>query len=218
MENVKDYIIDNSTSDFANVIEIILNDEKINDCLKMLNDYDEYTFIHSINVAKLCLEIGVDANLKQNEIINLVCAALLHDMGKCMIDENIINKTDKLSKEEYEIVKQHPVLGKQIINNIGSLNQTVLDTVLHHHENWNGTGYPLGLCENEISLYASILHVCDVYDALTSKRSYKKAFSIEESTEIIKNNSGKMFDPFVVNIFLEYIEKIKDQNECRKKI
>jgi len=140
-------------------------------------------------------------------------AAPLHDIGKVGIPDHILKKPGPLNKEEYEIMKRHSVIGKQIIENAMKNNkdnrflQIAYNIAYYHHERWDGSGYPRGLKKEEIPLEARMMALVDVYDALISQRYYKKSFSYEESNKIIIKGSGTHFDPILVGAFVE----IKDQ-------
>jgi len=145
----------------------------------------------------------------------VVPSAKLHDVGKITISDLILNKPGKLSPEEFEIMKTHAIEGEKIIDKI--IEQTEDDAFLihaklfagHHHERWDGLGYPHGLKGEEIPLQGRIMAIADVYDALTSERPYKKAFSHERSTEIIMENVAKQFDPKIAKIFFDVNDKFK---------
>jgi putative two-component system response regulator len=145
----------------------------------------------------------------------VVHSAKLHDVGKITISDLILNKPEKLSVEEFEIMKTHAIEGEKIIDKI--IEQTEEDAFLkhaklfagYHHERWDGLGYPRGLKGEDIPLQGRIMALADVYDALTSERPYKKAFSHEHSTEIIMENLGKQFDPNITKIFFNVKDKFK---------
>ena len=149
----------------------------------------------------------------------LITAAVLHDVGKIKISDLILNKPARLTQEEYEIMKTHSSLGENIVEIIlgkhtdKELLQISRDVAKHHHEKWDGTGYPSGLRENDIPLAARIMAVADVFDALISKRIYKDQMPMEVAFEIIKKESGKQFDPEIIEIFLSQQEKIQQYLE-----
>jgi len=145
----------------------------------------------------------------------LIPSAQLHDVGKIVVSDMILNKTDKLTDEEFEIIKTHSTEGERIINEI--IGKTEEDDFLiyarrfagSHHEKWNGKGYPRGLKEEEIPLEGRIMAVADVYDALVSERPYKQAFTHEKAVEIITNDAGTHFDPTIVKVFLTVAEDFR---------
>ncbi len=129
-------------------------------------------------------------------------AGLMHDVGKIGISDSILHKPSKLTEEEYGIIKEHPSKSAEIIGQIRDLDKDIIAGVLHHHERWDGRGYPKGLAGQNIPKIARILAVADAYDAMTTTRPYRKAFTIEEANEELKKNSGIQFDPQVVKAFL----------------
>ena len=155
-------------------------------------------------------------------IEDIAMAAVLHDIGKVGISDSILNKPGKLTDEEYEIMKTHVIIGKEILettygNKISNIIlQYAKDIIYHHHEKYDGTGYPEKLKGEEISVIVRNMTLIDVYDALANKRVYKPAMPYEEIEEYIKEQSGKAFDPKIVNIFFLVKDKLKDINESIK--
>lgn len=171
---------------------------------------DHYTFQHSQNVAYYAAELAKAAGMSQ-EVVGIVReAGLLHDIGKIGVPEHILNKPDKLSKEEYGIIKSHVEKAVDIIRNLPSLDY-VIPAVLSHHERYDGKGYPRRLAGDTIPVTGRILCIADSFDAMTSIRNYKKAVSKETALEILKNEAGKHFDPMLVDVFVEQIESGKIQ-------
>ena len=169
---------------------------------------DPYTRGHSERVTRYAVSIAEALKLSEEEIKIIQDAGFLHDIGKIGISENIIGKTGKLTLEEYEIIKQHPVIGERIIAPIKFL-QAVKSLVRHHHEWYDGTGYPDGLTGEEICLGARILAVADAFDALTSTRPYHKRSTIREAALEIQRGANKQFDPNIVEIFLDALKNNK---------
>ncbi|MBU0617706.1 MAG: HD-GYP domain-containing protein [Planctomycetes bacterium] len=165
---------------------------------------DHYTSGHSERVGYLARLIGRRMRVPANELQVLEMSSLLHDVGKIGIPEGILCKPGKLTKEEYDIIKNHPRMGHEILTPIASFGG-VLDGVLHHHENPDGSGYPEGLGGDEIPLFARIIHVVDVFDALTSTRSYRVAFSPEQACDILRKEAGTKLDAEVVAVFLDMV-------------
>jgi putative two-component system response regulator len=136
-------------------------------------------------------------------------AAPMHDIGKIGIPDAILLKPGSLTFEEFEQMKQHTVIGAQILSNSSSpLLQLAHKLAIEHHEKWDGTGYPNGLKGEEISIEGRIVAIADVFDALTSKRPYKDAWGVQETVEHIRKQSGKHFDPLLVDLFIDNIDKI----------
>jgi putative nucleotidyltransferase with HDIG domain len=180
---------------------------------------DENTYQHVKRVAEYSriLARGYGLDLKEQDIISK--AAPLHDIGKIGIKDEVLLKTDRLTEEEFNIMKQHPTIGYKILSNsdhpylkAGSI------IALDHHEKWDGSGYPNGKKGEEISLYGRIVAVADVFDALTAERPYKKPWPLAETMTFIIENSGKIFDPKVVDVFLENYESIFEYYEETKHI
>lgn len=156
---------------------------------------------HNRRVAQLAVLLGQKMGLTELELTDLRRGALLHDIGKLSIPEHILNKTGELTREEYEIVKTHTLLGAAILRPMSFLKRASV-VAESHHERWDGTGYPYGLRGTEIPLLARISAVAGVYDALTSERSYKSAWSKAEALAHIGQGAGKAYDPQVVDALL----------------
>jgi putative nucleotidyltransferase with HDIG domain len=165
---------------------------------------DPYTHGHSRRVALYAVAIGKQLDLSPAELADLELASLLHDVGKIGTSEAVLNKPGKLSPREYEHMKQHVVEGAEIVGHVEAMRKLV-PIILHHHERYDGHGYPRGLAGEEIPLGARILAVADAFDAMTSSRPYRPAMSIEQAVEEIKANRGTQFDPSVVDAFLRYL-------------
>jgi len=159
-----------------------------------------WTAGHSERVTKYAEAIGRSLNLNDDQMRVLSISAILHDIGKIAVPEQILDKQGKLSKEEYDVVKKHPKTGADILAHIPSY-ETILYGVLHHHEHWDGTGYPNGLTEKNIPLFARIICVADAYDALTDERPYRKAWTKEQALQFLDQQKEKMFDPEIVDVF-----------------
>jgi HD-GYP domain-containing protein (c-di-GMP phosphodiesterase class II) len=161
-----------------------------------------WTAGHSERVTKFAEAIGKGLNFNEDEIRALTISAILHDIGKIAVPEQILDKPGKLTDEEFDIVKKHSQAGADIISSIPSY-EIILPGILHHHERWDGTGYPKGLGEKNIPLFARIICIADVYDALTEDRPYRKAWSREEVRQFFEEQKEKMFDAELVDIFLK---------------
>lgn len=169
---------------------------------------DHYTHSHSENVIKYAVAIASEMGLsvKDIELIREACA--LHDLGKIGVEDNILAKPTHLSEAEWEQIKRHPDIGAQILEPLTFLGG-VIDLVRQHHEHYNGSGYPQGLKGEDILLGARIIHVADAYEAMRAARAYRKIpLTQEEAIQEIKKNSGKQFDPKVVEAFLRIADKL----------
>ena len=163
---------------------------------------DPYTQKHSINVSELSRKIG--KRMKLDSLDNLELSAELHDVGKVFIQLSLLNKKSKLSSKEFVVIKKHPVHGAELLENIKDFDEVRLG-VLHHHEKFDGTGYPNQLKGEEIPLFAKIIHIADVYDAISSDRPYRDAYTKEKVISIMKNGRGTSFDPDILDVFFEVI-------------
>ncbi|MEI6862856.1 MAG: HD-GYP domain-containing protein, partial [Candidatus Omnitrophota bacterium] len=154
--------------------------------------------------------------LSLEDIENIRQASILHDLGKVGVSDKILHKKTKLTKREFDEIKRHPQIAADIIRPVHFLHD-IIPLILYHHERWDGKGYPSGLMGPEIPIGARIISVADVYQALTSKRPYRKAFSESEAIRMIKEGYGTQFDPEVVNVFMKVIGKEKRDNKKDKK-
>ncbi|MGL5645301.1 HD domain-containing phosphohydrolase, partial [Cetobacterium sp.] len=170
------------------------------EAVNQFNDLETGNHIKRLNLYSELLANKLGCNKKFCEEIGRV--ASLHDVGKIGIDRSILKKPGKLNEEEFKIIKEHPKIGYEIIKKSG-VSIMAENIARYHHEKWDGEGYPCGLKGLEIPLEARIISVVDVYDALRQKRVYKDGFTHEKAIEIIRNESGKSFDPSIVKIFLE---------------
>jgi putative nucleotidyltransferase with HDIG domain len=170
---------------------------------------DPHTFQHSQRVSKYAVQLARRLNLPEVDVQLIGSAARIHDLGKVTIPTNILQKTGKLTAEEFEVVKGHPAEGAKLVENL-SLYQQGLDLILHHHERFDGTGYPSGLKENSIPLGARVICVADAFDAMTSDRPYRKAMSLDNAILELKGGMGTQFDPYLASAFINYLEETTD--------
>jgi putative nucleotidyltransferase with HDIG domain len=168
-----------------------------------LEHRDGETKGHTNRVTTMALRIAELMGLDEGHMQALRWGAYLHDIGKITTPDSILRKPGKLDAEEWVIMRAHVMFGHSLALQLGFLPDGVLDLILYHHERWEGGGYPKGLRREEIPLLARIFAVCDVYDALTSDRPYKRAWSHEEAVHEIEAQSGRHFDPTVVEAFLQ---------------
>jgi diguanylate cyclase (GGDEF)-like protein/PAS domain S-box-containing protein len=169
---------------------------------------DHYTGEHVEKTVHYATEIAGGLRLSREEIELVKQAAMLHDLGKIGISENILQKRAPLTEKEFEMIKKHPQIGADIIRPIQFL-RSLIPFIFYHHERWDGKGYPSGVKGEEIPIGARIIAIADVYQALISDRPYRKAYSQKEAVKIIKSGSGNQFDPRITNIFLEILKKDK---------
>ena len=162
---------------------------------------DHETGTHNIRVAYMSSIFGEVLNLPQQELQALMKGAFLHDIGKITIQDRILLKNAALTDDEWEVMKTHAILGKKFIEDLPWF-KDALDVIVHHHEKFDGSGYPSALQAEEIPLNARIFAIIDVFDALLSPRPYKKAFSYEKTVKILEEVKGTHFEPLLLEKFL----------------
>lgn len=222
--NIKiDPVLDNKNDKIDSII-IMISDvtEETNLKLKLENTYlsglealaslvdakDIYTGEHSKNVSKyvsiICENISCDVNSERDKV---KIAATFHDIGKIGIPDYILKKEGKLTQAEYEIMKTHPVIGCDVIKKIDGFND-ISDIIRHHHERWDGNGYPDGLKGNEIPFGSQIISIADAFDAIISDRVYRKSKGINIAIKILNEERGKQFNPELVDLFIKNIDLV----------
>lgn len=205
-EAVAEYDVDKTFSAAHHLVdELIANADILENGYHILRAYDENTCTHSVSVAVNALTMGITLGLNIVRLNNLGAGGMMHDIGKSRIPIEILNKSGELNDEERLMMQNHPQYGYDILSTDILIPSAVRAIVLQHHENWDGTGYPKHTKEHEIYALASIIHICDVYDALVSKRAYKKAFSYKDTIEYMKSQSGTMFNPYYLKYFLSCV-------------
>lgn len=179
-------------------------------CVVRLSQYDRALFNHSVNVALLSLVVGIIKykNLKKHS--ELFTAALLHDYGKIFISKEILQKPGTLTKEEWKQIEQHSIIGYIYLKQYTCLSGNILYGVLDHHEKINGSGYMLCKDGNNISEYAKIIAIADVYDSMTSDRVYRKKLTKKAAIEYLQINKGKHLDAALTEMFLDFILNINE--------
>ena len=174
--------------------------------MKALDERDIIASGHSSRVADISHAIGEQMDFNETELRELRLAALLHDVGKIGISENILGKPGRLTDQEYFLVKKHPEIGEKIVGNIEFL-KPLARSIRQCHERFDGTGYPDGISNTDIDLKARILAVADTYDYLRSDLSFRRALSVEDSIRELKKCAGTQFDPSVVKVFTDDVDK-----------
>lgn len=185
--------------------------------LKELDEKSKDTLSHCYNVVNYATGFARYIKCSQEEVVNLHYAALLHDIGKIKIPSEILDKVERLTQEEYEIIKSHSYYGYEIVQHTGVFSEE-LELILHHHERIDGNGYPHKLVNNNISKLCKILSICDSFDAMVSKRTYKASMTIEEAIKELVNNVEKQFDRELVHLFVVFIKnfELKENNYYSK--
>ncbi len=172
---------------------------------KSLEAKDPFTSGHSNRVEKYAVELAEAADLSFDKIQDIKIAAALHDIGKIGINDQILNKASKLTQEEYQQIMEHPTIGANIIRNVDFL-RNIAEIIKHHHERYDGNGYPDGLRGEQIPIEACILAIADSYDAMTTDRPYRKALTRKDAIEEIEQNAGTQFHPVLAEKFIEIIK------------
>lgn len=180
--------------------------------MRLMKDKDDYLFTHSINVSLLSILIGRWLKCTEEEIRLLGMAGMLHDIGKIYISNDILNKPGKLTPEEFEEVKKHPILGYNLVTQNEDLNENIAKAVLMHHERLDGSGYPMGT-KGKINFYAAVVAVADVYDALTSNRAYASKLSPYTAADILWQESFGKLDPRIAKVFYDRVTNFYVGNE-----
>ncbi|MEM4618924.1 MAG: HD-GYP domain-containing protein [Desulfurococcaceae archaeon] len=178
--------------------------------VRIIEGKDPFTKNHSEIVAVLAYMLALACGLPPRGADLIHLAGHLHDIGKLDIPDHILKKPGPLTKEEFEIVKLHPLKGFELLKDIKAFQGKggVLDMILHHHERWDGKGYPFGLKGEEIPLGARIIAIADAFSAMVCKRPYRKPLSIDEAFEEIRRGAGTQFDPLLAGIFLDLSDKV----------
>lgn len=188
--------------------------ETIQALSKTIEAKDKYTCGHANRVKEYAVKLAKAMNLTSKQVENIETAALLHDIGKIGIDDNILKKEDKLTKEEYDSIKQHPVIGANILQDVDFL-KNIIDIVKYHHERYDSKGYPEGLSGDDIPIEAAILSLADAFDAMTSDRPYRQALSKEKAIDEIKSSQGRQFHPKLAQVFIDIIKnEIEKENKA----
>ena len=197
--------LDDANKILSEAIDNICSRRDLSIDIDSLNLHDDISYNHTLNVTVLSVAIGQELGLRDNALLSVAAASILHDIGDSQIPEELKNKPAKLTAEEFEIIKRHPKLGYEIISDVDYLSSKTKEGVLYHHERFDGTGYPEGLVGRKIPLIARIIAVADVYSALTATRPYRSAFNPAEAIEYIMGNAGRQFDNKIVEAFLHVI-------------
>jgi putative nucleotidyltransferase with HDIG domain len=200
--------IKESKSLVNNMIDCMLQNRDSIYNLLTLRGYDYYTYTHSVNVGVLSIGLGVAIDLKKDDIEKLGIGAMLHDIGKSTISHEILNKQGKLDDIEYKIMKNHVIEGEKILRDHKEIPEESFAAVLQHHEKLSGKGYPFQLSGNNIKLFGRIAAIADCYDALTTRRPYKPAFTPFYALSIVAKETGD-YDPELLKVFIKMLGKIK---------
>lgn len=188
-----------------NIIDDILLNKDVIVNISDIRREDEYTYAHSVNVCSLSVLTALKSGYTFDKARDLAIGALLHDLGKVLIPDSILNKEDKLSNQEYEILKQHVIHGYEAVKDESWLSAISKVIILTHHERIDGSGYPFGWTGDKIHDSAKIVALCDVFDTMTNKKAYRDGYKIYEVIEYLTAMKGKLFDEKIVETFTKYI-------------
>ncbi len=204
-------------------VELLKNYElnQLHELIGNLSFHDFYTYDHSINVSMYCILIYqlLDPEASPNQIINAGMGGFLHDIGKIKIPNKILNKVGRLTDEEFLEIQRHPTFGKEFLSQRGvqappgANVDLIRDVVFQHHENFDGTGYPNRLQGEEIQMLARVTAVADFFDAITTKRSYAEALSVEEALNLMKRSRAKKIDPVIFDRFMSHMKEKYHEKE-----
>ena len=188
-----------------NIVENILSNGDVMCNVLDIKNYDDYIYYHSINVAMMAAMVGVRYGLEEEKLCELTAAAMLHDIGKRFLDIELVNAKHPLNEQEQKLLDSHPKLGADYLKNVYHFSAFVTTSVLEHHENYDGSGYPLGKKGDQIPLYARIIRIVDQYDDMISRHPNKKEISPSDAVEYLMAGSGSFFDPELIRLFIEKI-------------
>ncbi len=199
------YMFDKMGSEMMGLVRSIMDElQEKKEVLSLLSDiftYDHYIFTHSLNVTLYSLALGKELNLPAVKLEEIGLGALLHDVGKMTIPRDILLKPGKLTNEEFTIMKEHAEAGFEILRNSANIPLVAAHCAYQHHERLNGSGYPRGIEESDIHVYGKILAIADVFDAVTSNRTYRSAKLPHEGLEVLYAGSATLFDQGMVEAF-----------------
>ena len=183
----------------------------VHSLVSAVDQKDEYTCGHSLRVGYYATVLGRLLNLRGDELQMLQWAALLHDVGKIGIRDDVLKKQGKLTPDEFKHIQEHPVRSHRVVQQVPQL-AAALDGILHHHERYDGSGYPAGLKGEEIPLQARIIQIADVFDALTSSRSYRPAYDWRKALDILREEAGKTVDPNLQQVFDRHMRPVLESD------
>ncbi len=189
----------------SNIIDSVISNRDKLIQVNHLQNYNEYLYAHSVNVAILSIRIGLEFGLNMEKLSQLAMAGILHDIGKNMVSPEIVNKVGKLTPEEFLEMKKHPIFSYEMTKDSPRIASVSRVAILDHHERRDGSGYPRALSGDNISLFGKILGVTDTYDAMTTDRVYRGAYSVADVTEFFMANSNVLFDFDLIKAFTRCI-------------
>lgn len=190
-----------SISIMNELIEYVMEKKDIGSTVLDIKTYDNDTYLHCINTGIFSVFLASNLNFNRNNLMEIGIGSILHDVGKLKIPHSIICKNGALTEDEYNEVKNHPIYGEELLRENYLISDNVIKSVLEHHEKFDGSGYPYGLKGNSISKFGKVVSICDVFDAISTDRSYRDKFTPSDAYELILSESGVSFDENIVNVF-----------------
>ncbi|MEA3353686.1 MAG: HD-GYP domain-containing protein [Campylobacterota bacterium] len=188
-------------------VDILLSDHNAVKAMLKVTSHDYYTYTHCVNVSTYSLGFGAFLKLTDKQLRIIGMAGMMHDLGKKQIPLEIINKKGKLSDDEFKTMKNHPTFGVDLLKELGETDKLLLDIVEQHHEKLNGTGYPHQLKAKEIHPYAKVMAICDIFDALTTKRSYKPAMKSYDAFSLMRHKMEHEIDQKLLEQFIKFMSR-----------
>lgn len=201
----KNINIDELKGVITDIVDQIIRNPNVVYNMLDIRTHDNYTYAHSVNVCIISVMVGVALNLNRRQLETLGIGALMHDIGKILIDNKILNKPDKLEPQESELIKKHARDGYELLKKKADINFLSSHVVFQHHEREDGSGYPRGLTGKRIHRFSKIVAVVDTYDAMTSNRAYREEITTLHALAEIKQEAARKFDPNVVEAFLRVV-------------
>lgn len=205
LASLSDFNVDKICECASAIVDSLISSESYTHDLASIRSHDEYTYEHCVNVAIHSVTMGIGMGYEHERLLNLAVGAMLHDLGKNAVPEEILNKKSKLSKQEFEIIKKHPEAGYQLLKDKHDISSSSRAIVYEHHENWDGSGYPRGLAGSQIYELAMVVHICDIYDALISKRAYKQEFPVHEVIKLLREGADRQYTSEILSAFFKYV-------------
>lgn len=192
-----------SSEKVMEIMEDCISDNNVGfKAISQITNKDYYTYTHSVNVGLYCMTFGVKLKMGRDDVRELGLGGMLHDVGKAEIPHELINKNGALTDEEFKIIQNHSPKGEEYLSNLNCYSQKITCMAGQHHEKWKGGGYPKNLMGDQIAVNARICKIMDVYDALSTRRSYKKAMNSFEALTLMKQKMNDHFDPKLLNAFI----------------
>ncbi len=205
-------LLKNKESQFADADKKKIYEMAVRSILKTLDLKDNYTYGHSLRVAQNCLILADFMGMDEEEMYDLELSALFHDIGKIGIPDRVLSKPHRLTEDEFEIMKRHPELSYEILKDFEGFERIAINA-RHHHERYDGRGYPDKLSGSDIPLFSRIILIADTFDAITSSRVYSEGKDISIAYDEILSNAGTQFDPVLAKNFVAAMKKHRSQSE-----